>query len=123
MSTMTRTLSWGRGYTGKSGNKCWAARIIGTDATYGMRREFLDADKVERDHFGRERTMIRFSYTLAKDGLYELCENGERWYVTVFERDGEIISGKVNAERARVWAELLESGSSAADARINSKSK
>src|SRR5690606_18622834 len=70
--TVIRTLRYGKGYSGRLGNRCWAARITGTDNTYGLAREFLEPVSVEREHFNRPRTIVHFSYELEVDGLYEL---------------------------------------------------
>src|SRR5690606_1425031 len=82
--TVIRTLRYGKGYSGRLGNRCWAARITGTDNTYGLAREFLEPVSVEREHFNRPRTIVHFSYELEVDGLYELSEEGERWFVGVW---------------------------------------
>ena len=85
MTTLTKTLRlrYGKGYSGKMGNKCWIARITGSSKEYGFRRQFLEADNVEREHFNRSRTMINLSYQL-DDGLYEISEAGERWIILVW---------------------------------------
>lgn len=83
MMTLTKTLRYGKGYSGQKGNKCWIARITGSSKQYGLRREFIEADKVEREHFNRPRTMIDCSYEL-DDGLYEISEAGERWIILVW---------------------------------------
>ena len=73
----TRTLRYGKGYSGNSGNRCWIAAIHGTDKQYGLNRTFLDPDKVDREHFNRPRTMVDFTWELDA-GLYEASESGER---------------------------------------------
>lgn len=121
--TMMRTLSWGKGYTGKSGSKCWIARITGSDKVYGLQRSFLEPVNVEREHFNRPRTMIHFSYELVVDGLYELSADGERWFVGVWPRKdtGEIVSGRLSDARAKAWAVALDEGKSNREARLTSR--
>lgn len=121
--TIIRTLRYGKGYSGKLGNKCWAARITGTDSTYGLAREFLEPVSVEREHFNRSRTMINFSYELEVDGLYELCESGERWFVGVWPHKdtGEPVCGRISDERAHAWALALDEGKTDREARLASK--
>lgn len=122
MTTMTRTLRYGNGYAGKAGNKCWAARITGTDPNYGLQREFLEPAKVEREHFNRARTMIDFSYELEVDGLYELSEDGERWIVMCYAaKDGEIKTSKISDARLKAWVAALDDGKTEREARLASK--
>jgi hypothetical protein len=123
MTTMTRTLDYGKGYGGKLGNKCWAARVTGTDNTYGLRREFLEPTKVEREHFNRPRTIIHFSYELEIDGLYELSESGERWFVFVYAgaETGAVKSAKLSDTRVKAWVAALDEGKSGKEARLASK--
>jgi len=122
-TTTTRTLRYGKGYSGKLGNRCWAARITGTDDHFGFAREFLEPARVEREHFNRSRTIVHFSYELELDGLYELSEEGERWFVGVWPHkdSGEPVCGRVSAERARAWARALDEGKSGREARLASK--
>ena len=122
MTTMTRTLRYGKGYTGKLGNKCWIARITGTDKTYGLLREFLEPSSVEREHFNRPRTMIDFSYELDVNGLYELSAEGDRWFAMCFRnKDGEITTAKVSDARVKAWAAALDAGKTDNEARLASK--
>lgn len=123
MTTMIRTLRYGMGYSGKMGNKCWVARITGTDNTYGLSREFIDPIKVEREHFGRARTMIDFSYELEMDGLYELSAEGERWFAMCFrsQQSGELKTARVSDARVKAWAAALDAGKTDSAARLASK--
>lgn len=123
MTTMTLTLRYGKGYSGKLSNKCWAARITGSDKTYGLAREFLEPVKVEREHFNRPRTIVEFTYELEVDCLYELSEGGERWFVGVFAdaKTGEIKSMKLSDARVKAWVAALDEGKSKREARIASK--
>lgn len=121
-TTMTRTLRYGQGYSGKRGDKCWAARITGTDSTYGLQRDFLEPVNVEREHCNRFRTMIDFSYELDIDGLYELSENGERWFVMCYAtKTGEIKTTQISDARLKVWVAALDAGKTDRDARLGSK--
>ena len=82
------TQRYGVGYGGKLGTKEYVARIVGTDAQYGLRREFVRADKVERDHFGRSRYVRTYHLT---PGLYECQSEGERAIIMVYVvKDGAI---------------------------------
>jgi len=121
--TTTRTLRYGKGYTGRLGNRCWAARITGTDNTYGLAREFLEPTSVEREHFNRSRTIVHFSYELELDGLYELSEGGERWFVGIWPHKdtGKPVCGRISDERAYAWARALDEGKSDREARKASK--
>lgn len=122
MTTMTRTLRYGKGYSGKLGNKCWIARITGTDSHYGLSREFLDPTSVEREYFNRPRTIIEFSYELEVDGLYELSAEGDRWFAMCYATaDGEIKTAKVSDARVKVWTAALDEGKTNREARLASK--
>jgi hypothetical protein len=120
---MKRTLRYGAGYKGKLGNKCWIARITGTDAEYGLSREFLEPTSVERQHFNRIRTIIEFTYDLETDGLYELCEEGERWFEMCYlsATTGEQKTRTVSDVRVTAWVEALNAGETDRDARLSSK--
>lgn len=121
-TTMTRTLRYGKGYTGKLGSKCWVARITGTDQAYGLAREFLEPVAVEREHFSRPRTMVNLSFNLEVNGLYELSAEGDRWFAAcVRTADGGVKATKVSEARVRTWAEALDAGLSDNDARLASK--
>ena len=123
MTTMTRTLRYGKGYSGKLGNKCWIAEITASDNTYGLKRTFLDPTSVEREHFNRTRTIINFSYELAVDGLYELSAEGDRWIVMCYadKTTGEIKTSKISDARVKAWAAALDEGKTNREARLMSK--
>lgn len=122
MTTMTRTLRYGKGYSGKLGNKCWIAEITGSDNSYGLARTFLDPVKVEREHFNRPRTIIEFSYELAVDGLYELSAEGDRWFAMCYATaEGEIKTCKVSDARVKAWVAALDDGKTNREARLASK--
>lgn len=123
MTTMTLTLRYGKGYSGKLSNKCWAARITGSDKTYGLAREFLEPVEVKREHFNRARTIIEFSYELEVDCLYELSEGGERWFVGCWTHKdtGEVVTGRVSDARVKAWVAALDEGKTNREARLASK--
>lgn len=122
MTTMTKTLRYGKGYAGALSNKCWVAEITGSSSTYGLQRVFLEPTKVEREHFNRPRTLIYFSYELAANRLYELSAEGDRWFAATWqEESGEVVSGYVSDERAKVWAAALDEGKTNIEARQASK--
>lgn len=120
---MTITLRYGKGYTGKLGNRPYIARILGTDTRYGLNREFLDAVKVEREHFNRDRTIVHLSYELEIDGLYEVCEEGERWVVSVVPAGPDNAPKTIRPSDARLkaWAAALDEGKTDREARLASK--
>jgi len=119
MATLTKKLRWGKGYSGKLGNKAWIARITGvevdvlsTGKVMPLTREFVDATRVEREHFNRARTVIEFTYDL-EPGLYEQSAEGERSLFIVFANaEGAIKWSTVSAARARAIAERLDEGES-----------
>lgn len=123
MTKMTLTLRYGKGYRGQMGNKCWAARITGSDKTYGLAREFLEPVEVEREHFHRPRTIIEFSYELEVDCLYELSEDGDRWFAGCWTRKstGEVVIGPVSDARVKAWVAALDQGKTNREARLASK--
>lgn len=117
----TVTLTYGKGYAGKMGNKCWIARIGGTDKQYGLRREFIEPDKVEREHFNRPRTTITMTWDLPV-GLYELSQHGERWFrlIAPSKTDG-IGSFVVSDARIKAYVAALDDGQDDDAARKASK--
>ncbi len=120
--TITRTLDYGMGYAGKLGNKCYIARILGSDTRYGLRREFLEPAKVEREHFNRPRTIVHFSYELEASGLYELSEQGERWIIAALPQKDETAKlVRVSDARIKAWIAALDAGQTDNEARLASK--
>jgi len=114
---ISKTLRWGKGYTGKAANKVWIARITGTDDKENFAREFLEADEVEKEHFNRARTMINLTWNLDQ-GLYEASENGERWFFMIApHKDKGEASFGVTHDRAREMAKLMDGGMEFDDAR------
>jgi hypothetical protein len=123
MTTTTKTLRYGKGYSGKLGNKCWIAEITGTDDKYGLKRVFLEPSTVEREHFNRSRTIVNFSYELGTNGLYELSEGGERQFVGMFadEDSGAVKWMQLSDARVKAWAAALDEGKSDSEARVASE--
>ncbi len=120
-TTIERTLRYGMGYAGKMGTKCYVARILGSDTQYGLRREFLEPDKVEREHFNRARTMVNFTWQL-EAGLYELSEGGERWIVLVRpSKAAGLKAVRPTDERAKAMIALMDGGASFDEAREATK--
>jgi hypothetical protein len=121
MATITKTLSWGKGYRGKMGNRCWVAEITGMDSRYGFARDFLEPDSVQREHFNRPRTMIHCDFALAVDRLYELSEGGERWFIAVLPCNGNPRISCISDERLKSWADALDAGKTPREARLASE--
>lgn len=115
---MKHTLSYGKNYSGKAGNKCWMARINGTSDKFGLDREFLEADKVERDSFTKSRTMIHFTYDI-EAGLYEVSENGEREIICIYVgKDGDKHWYAPSDDRIKAILAKMEDGMTADEARL-----
>jgi len=108
-TTYRLQITQGIGYAGKTGSRAYVAAIIGTSDQYGLDRQFLDADSVERNHFGRTRYTRTYTYELAP-GLYEVSEHGERRYLLVWLKADSI--GRVNppVERVEAMARLMAGG-------------
>lgn len=115
-----RTLRYGQGYTGKMGSKCWIAAITGSSNEYGLSRDFVEAAKVEREHFNRARTMINFAYEL-NVGLYEQSEGGDREFFAVWIKNGEHVRTRMDEARVKAMVALMDGGMSAEEARIATK--
>lgn len=114
----TIKLTRGQGYTGKAGERCWVARIIGTDAQFGLAREFVEPSKVEREHFNRARTMIEYTYELEEEGLYEMSSHGDRWIEGVIpQKDGTTKRVRIDDASAKRWVTALDAGASPKEAR------
>lgn len=122
MTTMIRTLRYGKGYSGKLANKCWVARIGGSSKEFGLTREFLEPVKVERASFTNPRTIVIFSFELEQDQLYELRAEGERWIVMCYEAvDGSLKTAKLSDARIKAWVAALDGGMTGGEARVASK--
>jgi hypothetical protein len=120
--TLARTLEYGKGYAGKLGKRPYVARILGTDQQYGLRREFLDPVRVEREHFNRPRTMVHMTYELEVDGLYELSEAGERWFEMCYQKkDGSIKTAGLSDARLKAWLRAIDEGKTDREARLSTK--
>jgi hypothetical protein len=116
---ITKKLRWGKGYSGKSGNRCWVAEITGTQGS-GLAHTFLDATEVKKEHFNRPRTIIHFTYELPP-GLYELSEDGDRWFNLVWDAGGTCKFSTPPRDRAVAIAKLMDGGSSFEEARLATK--
>lgn len=115
---MTMTNQQGIGYSGKSGGKAYLARITGIDGEYGFARDFVEASKVERDHFGRARYTRTYTYELSP-GLYEEQSQGERCLLIVWVKpDGKIGRCVIPRERVEAMCQLMDAGSSFEEARL-----
>lgn len=118
---ITKTLEYGKGYSGRLGNKCWLAAITGMSENYGLEREFLDPVKVEREHFNRPRTIIHFTFALDV-GLYEYSECGERHFLVVWvNKLGEHKKFAPPEDRVRKMVDLMDAGMTADEARKATK--
>ena len=116
---MTRTiqLTQGIGYRGKRGLRVYVAEIGGTDETYGLAREFIDADEVTRDHFGRSRYLRTYTWHLLP-GLYEMQSEGDRFYRVIYDKNGELKCTRIERDRATRIAELIGEGQGPNEARL-----
>ena len=112
----TRTLKYGKGYSGKLGNKCWVASITGSDEQYGLALEFIKPDSVEREHFNRSRTIINYVWLLDV-GLYTYSEQGARNFFVVNVVNGKYTAFCPDDERVKAMVALMDGGLSAEDAR------
>lgn len=120
-TTYTLRIDQGIGYSGKHGSRAYVARIVGTSDRFDLDREFIDADKVERDHFGRAKYTRTYIHHLPA-GLYEVSEGGSRRYLIVWlRRDGKIGATNPDAARAMAIAALLEAGETFEAARLATK--
>lgn len=112
---LTKQLTWGKGYSGKTGNKCWVAQIDGKDNKFGLSRSFVEADTVEREHFNRSRTTITFTYELPV-GLYEISQHGERSYCIVWtDNRGTYKAFTPTDDRVKEMVNLMDDDDLSAD--------
>jgi len=124
----------GVGYAGHLGQRAYLARITGTDPHYGLQREFLSADRVERDHFGwriisavwgptvRSRYIVTLSYEVGP-GLYEEQSEGDRRILMAWSRrDGSVTWTSISSDaRIAAMLRLMDRGESFDDARRATK--
>lgn len=114
----TITLRYGKGYRGKLGERCYVARITGTDRRFGLARHFVEPASVQREHFNRGRTIIEFSYELEAEGLYEISEEGDRWIVgCIPQKDGSLRTFRLNDATINAWVAALDAGLAPKEAR------
>ena len=116
------TLRYGKGYSGRMGNRCWIAAITGTSTQYGLARHFIDPDSVEREHFNRTRTMIDFTFRIPA-GLYERSEGGEREFFMVWEKAGKLVWRRIDEARVRAIVTRMDNGEDFATARESTRSQ
>jgi hypothetical protein len=110
----------GVGYRGKLGQDAWVARVTGTDARMGLRREFIAPDKTTRDHYGRAKYVETRVYYLSA-GLYQEQSQGERRMLMVWiAPDGTAKMSSTSLTQARVDAmlALMDAGQDFETARI-----
>jgi hypothetical protein len=117
---MTITLEETKGYSGKYAGKTWIAEITKDG------REFLKADSIEygsdRAWFRRPKATRENTYEIEKNGLYDVCEIGDRHFRCVFTKaDGTTGWMKVDDDRAAKMTALIEEGSDSEEARIATK--
>lgn len=117
---MKFTLEKTKGYTtGANAGKTWVAKITSNG------REFVDPSDIDygddRAWFRRERATRHDTYEITENGLYEVCELGERCYRVVYEKDGASAWMKIDFERFSAMKKLIESGSDSENARIATK--
>ena len=107
---ITITQRYGIGYRGKLGERPWLARLTGTESRFGRRREFLDADRVTRDHWNRARYIRTLAYNLGP-GLYEEQSEGNRRMCMVWVRQGETTwTSRISDERVDAMLALMDAG-------------
>lgn len=114
------SLNEGIGYSGKSSIRAWVAEIVGTSDRYSLSRDFLDADDIERDHFGRSRYIRTYHFEL-EPGLYETFERGEREYRIVWLKNGRAVQRRISTVRATAIARLLDDNEEFESARLGTK--
>ncbi len=115
---LTRTLRYGKGYSGKLAAKCWIAAITGTDGKFGLSRDYLEASNVERESFSNPRTIVNMTWELP-EGLYEASAEGDRWiFMVTPTKSGEFKSAKLDDSRIKAILTMMDGGSSFHDARI-----
>jgi hypothetical protein len=108
----------GIGYRGKLGQDAWLARITGTDADMGLRREFLRADHVERDVWNRPRYVETLTYHLTP-GLYQEQSQGDRRMIMVYTRQGKAVwTSQITQDRLDAMLALMDAGQDFETARI-----
>lgn len=120
--TTTVTLKYGKGgYRGVLGNRAWLAKISGLSDLYKVERQFLDANRVECEHPGRTRTIVRLTWELG-EGLYERSEGGVReWGIVSRMTDGGCEWLHCDEARAMRIAHMMDQGIDFTAARRASK--
>jgi hypothetical protein len=108
-----------KGYTGQKAGKTWVAKMTADG------RQFLTPDEIEcgpdREWFRKDKATRTDTYHLP-DGLYEVCEIGERYFRLVWTKDdGGTGSMALDDDRAARMIALIESGEDFESARQKSK--
>ena len=109
-----------KGYEiGKNSGKTWVARITQDG------RQFLTANEIDygpsRDWFRKNRATRIDTFHLT-NGLYEVCELGQRHFRLVFTKlDGTTGSMAIEDDRASRMIAILESGEDFETARSSTK--
>jgi hypothetical protein len=116
---MKITLEKTKGYSGKNAGKTWIAEITAAG------REFLEADYIDYGDsrwFRKSKATREDTYEIEKNGLYEVCEIGERHFRCVFTKaDGGSGWIMVDDDRAEKMTALIEEGMDSEEARIATK--
>ena len=121
-NTNTRTveITMSKGYSGKIAayGKGYVALITGTDAQYGLTRDFLKGKATSDLPFRKSKCQWLVAYELTP-ALYEISEGGERTFITIFVReDGSMACVRCDLQRATDMARMMDDGCSYEDARV-----
>ena len=122
--TVTVTVTQSVGYRGKSGEKSYIAAISGTDRKYIFARSFVDTECTDKGEMFTARRKGKGAWQEAaalECGLYEICRHGERSYLLIWRKDEEVVSTRVDADRAQAVALLLDDGVPFEEARDRTK--
>lgn len=120
METKTCEISNSRGigYTGKHGERAYLACITGSDARYGLKREFLTPARVERDKFNSRKYTLTYHYEI-EPGLYEEQSEGDRRIIMAWVCKGRTTwTSKITQERVAEIVRLLDAGQTFEAARL-----
>ena len=74
--------------------KKWVARIVGTDATYGSSRQFLEADEIDWGRHGA----VKCEYILSQPGYYHDSDGD---YFEIFDDGNELGSRLCSHQEVR----------------------
>jgi hypothetical protein len=113
-----------KGYE-RSGNRSYLAQITGLCPQYGLSREFLEPARTEwpKDFaWGRKKKATRVDVYSVEEGIYERAEEGDKDYVMVSMKDGQLVHTIIGIGRVREIARMLDAGEDFEAARVASKS-